>query len=56
MISRLDICDCDCHDNDCIKHIAPCCYECLYCYNNIITYVYEKHLKECKKEYEKDNR
>lgn len=43
-------CNCSCHsEEDTILHCMPCCEQCTTCHRNIKTYLFSKHLKECRK-------
>ncbi|MFA5747790.1 MAG: hypothetical protein WC872_01620 [Candidatus Absconditabacterales bacterium] len=44
---KSDLCHCDCHTNDSMKHCVPCCYECPNCHENIITIKFFNHVEDC---------
>jgi len=39
-------CSCDCHENEYVMHMMPCCEQCPHCKKNI-QYSIDEHVKEC---------
>lgn len=40
-------CNCECHTDDEMEHIGPCCKKCPKCERNIKLYAYDDHFKYC---------
>lgn len=51
MIDEMEHCNCDCHEQFGVEHIIPCCYNCHYCDNNIVTFYYDSHIKDCEEKH-----
>jgi len=44
-----ETCYCKCHQDTKQIHIGSCCYPCDSCGKNIVTHLYNLHIKHCKK-------
>lgn len=44
-----ETCHCKCHTDPKEVHIGSCCYPCDKCGKNIVTHLYNLHIKRCKK-------
>lgn len=55
-MSKIEECNCMCHTNSGIIHFTPCCNECEYCGKNIKINDFNKHIKNCKKEFDELNK
>lgn len=43
-----EICTCECHTDENIRHMMPCCCQCKYCGENIKIHSFDSHKERCK--------